>query len=397
MCKIVTEFTMAFSLALGGVAASSGAGAKAEASPDEELQASLEALSAVDETAPAAAKNTPRSQRLNTTQHEPTVVPDQRKGSDAARLKWRGALQVHSLARHFGRRIHESEGSDVLLFRHVPAWIRFRRIAGFRYRLVTAIADPVDAVDSMHDHATFLGFPGASGWADRIGSVALHYQGPDWFLFSKIFPFPEQHGEIDEHEDMLLLGSTKHVMMVPECIYRSPEPLGLGTSRVSTITCMGLGARHTVVARLSPFVLWRGYLAWGHPQTGFAESVAACSKVTAEQLQQRMGSRWRRFLAYLRCLVDQALGLLKVQERLNRYPHDPVEPQYYESLLSCANHQDQAEERARALMRGRAASGAALDVPGGADSDEAGAVLWPGDIATGSASAVAAAPEEMDC
>ena len=326
---------------------------------EQELQASLAGLSALnDEIAPGG--DTPRSARLNTEQVRPSA-PDgsERKSSSGAKLKWRGALQAHTLAQHFGRRVHESEGSDALLFRHVPAWVRYRRIPGFRYRLVTAIADPVDAADSMHDNATFLGFPGASGWADRIGSVAVHYRGKEWFLFSKILPFPEQRGEIDEHEDMLLLGSTKHVMMVPECIYRAPESLSLGTSRVTTIKCMGLSARHTVVARLSPYVLRRGYLAWGHPQTGFAESVAACSKVTAEELQQRMGTWWRRFLARLRCLADQALGLLQVEECLNRYPHEPIEPQYYESLLACASHQDQAEERARALMRGRADAPAA--------------------------------------
>ena len=141
---------------------------------------------------------------------------------------------------------------------------------------------------------------------------------------------------------------------MPECIYRAPEPLGVGTSRVTTIKCMGLSARHTVVARLSPFVLRRGYLAWGHPQTGFAERVAACSQVSAEELERRMGAWWRRLLARVRCLVDQAFGLLQVEERLSRYPHEPLEPQYYESLLACANHQDPAEERARALMRARA-------------------------------------------
>lgn len=315
---------------------------------EEELRASLEGLAAAEEIAPA--KDTPRSARLNT-------APEgagERRGSAAAKLKWRGALQAHVIASKFAQRVHESEGSDALLFRHVPAWIRYRRIEGFRYRLVTAIVDPVDAADSMHSGTTFLGFPGASGWADKIGSVALHYRGTDWFVFSKILPFPEQRGEIDEHEDMLLLGAAKHVMMVPECIYRAPETLGVGTSRVTTIKCMGLSARHTVVARLSPFVLRRGYLAWGHPQTGFAERVAACSQVSAEELERRMGAWWRRLLARVRCFVDQAFGLLQVEERLSRYPHDPLEPQYYESLLACANHQDPAEERARALMRGRA-------------------------------------------
>ena len=80
-----------------------------------------------------------------------------------------------------------------------------------------------------------------------------------------------------------------------------------------------------------------------------------------------MGAWWRRLLARVRCLVDQAFGLLQVEERLSRYPHEPLEPQYYESLLACANHQDPAEERARALMRARAdpaggtAAGASFD------------------------------------
>ena len=177
---------------------------------EEELRASLEGLAAAKEIVPAP--DTPRSARLNAA---PEGAGD-RRGSTAAKLKWRGALQAHVIATKFAQRVHESEGSDALLFRHVPAWIRYRRIEGFRYRLVTAIVDPVDAADSMHSGATFLGFPGASGWADKIGSVALHYRGTDWFVFSKILPFPEQRGEIDEHEDMLLLGAAKHVMMVPD-------------------------------------------------------------------------------------------------------------------------------------------------------------------------------------
>ena len=377
------------------------------------MRAALESLSGITPVQ-AAEPGTPRNpDRL-------LRAPAAAEGASLrASLRWRGAFQAQALSANL-ERTREAEGSDAVLFRHVPQWIRYRKIEGCRYRLVTTIVDPVDPIDSMHDNVTFLGFPGASGWADRVGSVALHYRGKDWFLFSKILPFREQRGEIDEHEDMLLLGAAKHVMMVPECIYRAPEPLGAGSSRVATIKSQGIAVRQTVVSRLSPFALRRAYLSWGHPQTGFAERVAPLQRVTHEELQQRMGSCSLRFLSHLRCLADQALGLLQarrglatpsptalatpnglaspapgratpapaalaaypaplsspattapttldtthpstphastrtraraltpgavpgrrqVEEKLARYPHEPVDPRYYEWLLASASRQ----------------------------------------------------------
>ena len=326
-------------------------GGPSSQSPEEEMNEALDELNAPipdeeKQIAASAAERRP-SVRKKASTGEPSP-------SSKAALRWRGAKHTVTAVRHLVKRVHEPEGSDALLFRTVPAWIRFRRIEGFRYRLVTAIADPVDFEQAMHDNATFMGFPGVSGWADRIGSVALHYRGRDWFVFSKILPFREQRGEIDEHEDMLLLGSSKHVMMTPECIYRAPEPLSSASSRVTTIKCSGLGVRQTTVARLSPFVLRRAYLAWGHESSGFRECVACLEKqTTIEALQAQLGGRAKRLFARVRVLAERALGLLQVDETLERYPDAPLDVHYYESLLAAASHQDPTEERARALMRGR--------------------------------------------
>jgi len=90
------------------------------------------------------------------------------------------------------KHVHEPEGSDALQFRGVPKWISYQHIRGFRYRQIVGIHDPGDFVETAHEHVTYFGFPGASGWAANIGCVALHYMGDGWFVFSKIFPFPEQ-------------------------------------------------------------------------------------------------------------------------------------------------------------------------------------------------------------
>ena len=102
----------------------------------------------------------------------------------------------------------------------MPPWITYARISGYRYRQITSVADPDDEFELYHEHVSFYGVPGASGWADRIGDVAIHYLGPHWAVFSKVFPFHEQTAACDAHEDVLLLGSTRHVMLTPHCAYR---------------------------------------------------------------------------------------------------------------------------------------------------------------------------------
>ena len=118
----------------------------------------------------------------------------------------------------------EQEGCDALLFGSVPPWIQFSRISGYRYRRITAIVDPDDEWELYHEGVAFYGVPGASGWADSIGDVAIHYMGPTWAVFSKVFPFAEQSEAREAHEDMLLLGASKHVMLTPCCAYRIGAP-----------------------------------------------------------------------------------------------------------------------------------------------------------------------------
>ena len=91
---------------------------------------------------------------------------------------FRAAVHANKAVSKMSRAVSaEHAGSDARLFRHVPAWIEYEHISGFRYRLVRRIADPDDFLGSMGAGVTFLSYPGASGWADRIGSVAVHYMG----------------------------------------------------------------------------------------------------------------------------------------------------------------------------------------------------------------------------
>ena len=208
-----------------------------------------------------------------------------------------------AVMRSFAEKHFEKEGSDALLFREVPKWIKYDRISGYRYRIVraalspshslpplapprrqgrgfggggdahggghaqpaaeaaaacapgrrlshsrrpaslahaqvTSVQDPSDAFESFHDHVESIGFPGASGWADSIGDVAIHYLGRNWAVFSKVYPFAEQADARAAHSDVLLLGSTQHVMVTPMCAYRiGAEGLQQKTTAVDCLTC----------------------------------------------------------------------------------------------------------------------------------------------------------------
>ena len=85
---------------------------------------------------------------------------------------------------------------------------------------IVSVVDPDDEFELFNEGVSFFGVPGASGWADGIGDVAIHYLGPKWAVFSKVFPFAEQAEAREAHEDVLLLGSTKHVMLTPHNVQR---------------------------------------------------------------------------------------------------------------------------------------------------------------------------------
>ena len=84
-----------------------------------------------------------------------------------------------------GEKHFEQEGTDVL-FNTVPHGSPLRRF------LVTAIKDHIHRGHSRRlelytEGVSFYGSPGASGWADKIGDVAIHYMSAEWAVF-KIFP-----------------------------------------------------------------------------------------------------------------------------------------------------------------------------------------------------------------
>ena len=107
-------------------------------------------------------------------------------------------IKLNAVVKKLEASYREAEGTDAVLFRHVPRWVRFTKIAGFRYRLVQMVRDHGDESRMMLEHVTFFGPCGASGGADRIGSVIIHYMGADWFIFSKNYPFQEQDEARDQ-------------------------------------------------------------------------------------------------------------------------------------------------------------------------------------------------------
>ena len=266
---------------------------------------------------------------------------------------FRAAVHANKAVSKMSRAVSaEHAGSDARLFRHVPAWIEYEHISGFRYRLVRRIADPDDFLGSMGAGVTFLSYPGASGWADRIGSVAVHYMGKNWFVFSKILPFPEQREDKEEHDDLLLLGSDKHVMLTPSCVYRAPHGLTDGSSRVLIVKSSGgpVPSRRKVEA-LSPYCRLRVWASWGHVASDFAGHVAHLEPRDFDALEQE--ARSTRPLAALRLMWRNFIGEIHVDERPDRYPRAPLDPAYYEALLSVATGMGEQEMRARKLMRAR--------------------------------------------
>merc|ERR1711988_1132700 len=99
------------------------------------------------------------------------------------------ALRMSAMSRLIDQVRPEPEGSNALLFATVPAWIHYKKIPGCRYRLITGIHDSGDETDSIKQGISFLGYPGGSGWAEKIGDVAIHFISAKWAIFSKILPF----------------------------------------------------------------------------------------------------------------------------------------------------------------------------------------------------------------
>ena len=262
----------------------------------------------------------------------------------------------------FGVKHFEQEGADAVLFGNVPAWITFERICGYRYRMVRTIVDPADEFELEFEGVTFYGTPGASGWADKVGDVAVHYMSAHWAVFSKIYPFFEQSDARTAHEDVLLLGSTKHVMLTPVCAWRIGEG-GLGTPS-TPLTCLsGEGGLFTsrssqlTVGKAPSEAIHRLYLGWGHEESDFAPEMEQFSFDLPALIQaskhEAVGMSALRFMGSMAARLVNG-GQKKVQEHWMRYPSQPLEPSYYAQLLATAASMDEEEQRARAMMEPRA-------------------------------------------
>lgn len=265
----------------------------------------------------------------------------------------RQAVQASAIvSKGFGAlsRTYENEGSDALLFFSVPNWISFAKISGCRYRQVTNVVDgAVDEFEEAQQGVTFFGFPGASGWADKIGDVAVHYLHAEWAVFSKVFPFNEQVLSREQHEDMLLLGSTNHVMLTPGCV-RSIGPSGIrGTdTMVTLLNSEGSIAdeRTCSAANLPKGVAHRLWLTWGHKEGHFASEVAHFERPLSELLDEvePWSKKAKRFF------LNLVSVRMKVAERWIRYPGAPLDPSYYQQMLATVVNMSPAEEVARLLM-----------------------------------------------
>ena len=263
-------------------------------------------------------------------------------------------LRMSAMSRLIDQVPREAEGSDALLFSTVPRWISFKLIPGCRYRMVTGIHDSGDETDSLALGINFLGYPGGSGWANRIGDVAVHYLSAKWVIFSKILPFPEQAEARELHEDVLLLGAATDVWQTTGCALQvGTAGLGDPQTPVRLITSEGVRELTVPAAKLSKHVRWRLYLSWGHESEPYAEEVARF-RLTAEELQEPDEAPVRHWLLHrLYVGLLQLNGRLKVDELLERLPIKPVDPTYYRRLLTVSCDQTVDEIDARALSQPR--------------------------------------------
>lgn len=260
-----------------------------------------------------------------------------------------------TVVKQFAENHFEKEGADAVLFRTVPSWISFERISGCRYRKVTKIQDTDDEFEHYQEHVELFGHPGASGWADAIGDVAIHYMGNGWAVFSKIFPFEEQADARAAHEDALLLGSTKHVMLTPSCVYRIEGVGGLlkPDAIVSCLTGEGrLGGKVTTVAKLPRPVTFRLFLTWGHEASEYAMEVKRFRYELRSLLDGEenvsLTTKATRVLSGLAARFANG-GRARVEEHWVRYPAAPLTPSYYAQLLATATSQTWDEVATREL------------------------------------------------
>jgi len=293
------------------------------------------------------------------------------KSPSAGFAKLKASVQLQAITKAgFGasRHVYEQEGSDAVLFREVPDWISFTGISGCRYRRVTGIRESDDELEHFRDNVIFFGYPGASGWADKIGDVAVHYMHAKWCVFSKVYPFDEQADSLNAHEDALLLGSCEHVMLTPQCAHSiGPAGLANGKEMVKLLDSEGsLLAKPCTVDALPSGVRHRLYLTWGHEASAFAGAVKPYERPLQELLDEKETKKSRV------CRLFSSLqGQTKVPEQWMRYPGAPLDPSYYTSLLSKATGMTEEEEEARAFIEpqmsarggGASATGAAPSAP----------------------------------
>jgi len=252
---------------------------------------------------------------------------------------------------HAERHSYEQEGSNALLFRDVPGWIEFKRISGCRYRSVTMVLDHDDALAHHQNGVTSFGYPGASGWADKIGDVAIHYMHEKWAVFSRIFPFTEQESQIRGHDsqDVLLLGPSSSVLLTPQCAHTIGDT---GLADLSTpVTLLdsegSVGGGKTVpVSALPSGVRHRLFLTWGHERSAFASQVAHWERplqALLDETETRAAQVGRFFFGFV-------TNRRVVGENWLRYPGAPLDPSYYNELLSKSVAMSTEEEAARMLL-----------------------------------------------
>lgn len=211
-----------------------------------------------------------------------------------------------------------------------------------------------------------------------------------------MYPFHEQATNLAAHEDVLLLGPAKHVMLTPCCVRSiGAGSLGAGGTEVALldsegspiekVSChggmrrghvlgacgrgmmhgqgawwMGMGIQLTHACTLPPrqvvpasklpsAATFRLYLTWGHKDSPFHEEVAPFERPLSQMMaEQREESVWSRASRFLQTKVG---GRIQPPEQWMRYPGAPLDPSYYAQLLALDAAMSAEEEAARDLLQ----------------------------------------------
>ena len=193
---------------------------------------------------------------------------------------------------------------------------------------------------------------------DPLHSRRIHYlcRG-DWAIFSKNLPFPDQS---KTEQEVLLLGAATDVFITPVTLYMAPKGLREEAAPVKLLTSEGI-TRKTKLSAVPPFERLRLFLTWGDENDPHAAQVNHL-RPSPEALSRKRGLLMRAMRRIKRA-VQWLNQRIKVDEQLDLYPTEPVQPEYYGKILNIIAQRADAASATKANAASPAKAGTATATP----------------------------------